>query len=269
MSRPTFILTPTTNHPPSVYNNLATALFRHGYTSIKISLPTVLGPQSPVASSDFQPDVIALRNGLMTLVIEDEREVIVVMHGYSSLPGCEAVRGLSKRDREREGKRGGVIRLVFIMAWLPQEGFQSAERGDTSSFLPWVAVDEITHPPNQQQAGTSTIHALHAPGILYNDLPPETAQYWTSQLRPQSLGVYWSPISFAAWRYIPSTYVLCGQDRVVTPEYAELIVQAARTSGGECALDRVERCESAGHCVMIGHVDWCVGMLRRAAGEAV
>ncbi|RDW70049.1 hypothetical protein BP5796_08446 [Coleophoma crateriformis] len=147
MSRPTFILTPTTNHPPSVYNNLATALFRHGYTSIKISLPTVLGPQSPVASSDFQPDVIALRNGLMTLVIEDEREVIVVMHGYSSLPGCEAVRGLSKRDREREGKRGGVIRLVFIMAWLPQEGFQSAERGDTSSFLPWVAVDEIVRSP--------------------------------------------------------------------------------------------------------------------------
>jgi len=44
------------------------------------------------------------------------------MHSGGSVGGSEAVRGLSKKEREAEGKAGGVVRLVYIGILLPEAG---------------------------------------------------------------------------------------------------------------------------------------------------
>jgi hypothetical protein len=98
--------------------------------------------------------------------------------------------------------------------------------------------------------------------VLYNDLPEHESSYWISQLVPQSIGPYWSKTTYAAWRYIPSTYVLCGKDQTITLPYAEIVLAAAQESKPNC-IDRIERCEEAGSCVMLSQVEWCVDMLRR------
>jgi hypothetical protein len=87
-------------------------------------------------------------------------------------------------------------------------------------------------------------------------MAPQQANFWTSQLLPQSLGVFWSRTTFAAWRQIPTTYVLCGQDQNVTVEYAEMMIQAAKDSGPHM-IDCVERCEGAGHEVFLSRVSVC------------
>jgi hypothetical protein len=102
--------------------------------------------------------------------------------------------------------------------------------------------------------------------IFYNDLPPNEAEYYASQLQPQSVGVFWSKTTYAAWRYIPTTYVLCGQDQFLTLPYAEMILKAAGDSKPNM-IDTVEKCEPAGHSVMLSQVSWTANMLRRAAGE--
>lgn len=99
-------------------------------------------------------------------------------------------------------------------------------------------------------------------------MSPQEAQYWTAQLVPQSIGVYWSKTTYAAWRYIPSTYVLSGQDQTVTLPYAEVVLAAAQASRPNM-IDKVERCEEGGHCIMLSKVHWTCEMLRRAAGEDV
>jgi hypothetical protein len=102
--------------------------------------------------------------------------------------------------------------------------------------------------------------------VFYNDLSRTTAEYWAAQLLPQSIGVFWSRTTYAAWRYIPSTYVLCGRDQSITLPYGEMILQAAQESQPNM-IDAVEYCDVAGHCVMLSQVQWTVDMLRRAAGE--
>jgi hypothetical protein len=82
------------------------------------------------------------------------------------------------------------------------------------------------------------------------------AEYWASQLLPQSLGVYWSQTTYAAWRYIPTTYVLCGRDQAITLPYGEMILKAAQDSKPNM-IDFVERCDVAGHCVMLSQVQVC------------
>ncbi|KAH8683191.1 Alpha/beta hydrolase fold-1 [Tricladium varicosporioides] len=254
MSKPIFVCIPGPSHPAVVFDPLKAALSLHGYTAIPINLPSI-GGNPP--TYDFTEDVLAIRN-LVTQIADSGADVVVVMHSWGGLAGCEALRGLGKEERARGGLRGGVSRLVFIMAWIPQEGFQSAPRGDVSAMFSYMNTD--------LQAGIATIDPEATVVALYNDLPSPQAQYWTSQLLPQSLGIFWSKTTYSPWRYIPSTYVICGQDQNVTAEYAEMMLQEAKDSTPNM-IDTVERCEDAGHAVFLSRISWTVDMLRRAAGE--
>jgi len=89
---------------------------------------------------DFTEDVHAIREAA-TKLVEEDREVVIVLHSYTGLPGGEALNGLGRKERQQEGKDGGVIRMVFIMAYAVPEGFQQLPRGETSNFPPWMRVN--------------------------------------------------------------------------------------------------------------------------------
>ena len=112
MSRPTFVCVPGASHSPIIYDPVKSALSYYGYEVVPLGLPSVGG--NP-ATYDFTEDVRTIRNYVAQLA-DTGRDVILVMHGYSGVPGGEALQALAKSDRERRGLRGGVIRLVFIMA---------------------------------------------------------------------------------------------------------------------------------------------------------
>ncbi len=132
---------------------------------------------------------------------------------------------------------------------------------DCQSLLPKSCLTVV-------QRGITTIDPRQAPAVFYNDMSRAEAEYWTSQLLPQSIGVFWSQTTYASWRYIPTTYVLCGQDQCVTLPYAEMMLQTA-TESRPNMIDTVERCEDGGHSIMLSRVEWTTNMLRRAAGERV
>lgn len=131
-----------------------------------------------------------------------------------------------------------------------------------------VPLSSLVHTLTTAQAGVTTIDTKEAIEVFYNDMAKSEAEYWASQLLPQSIGVFWSRTTFAAWRYIPSTYVLCGRDQSITLPYGEMILKAAQDSLPNM-IDAVEKCDGAGHCVMLSQVQWTVDMLRRAAGERI
>lgn len=137
MSKPILVCIPGPSHPAVVFDPLKAALSLHGYTAIPINLPSI-GGNPP--TYDFTEDVLAIRN-LVTQIADSGADVIVVMHSWGGLAGCEALRGLGKEERARSGLRGGVSRLVFIMAWIPQEGFQGAPRGDISAMFSYMNTD--------------------------------------------------------------------------------------------------------------------------------
>lgn len=83
-----------------------------------MTLPST-GSTSPLTSN--QPDVLAVRQVLEELT-DSGKEIIVVAHSYGSIPTCEAVKGLGREEGGKLGQAGGVVRLVFIAAWLLREG---------------------------------------------------------------------------------------------------------------------------------------------------
>ena len=117
-SKPVFVLVPGNFLPPAYYATAAKLLESHGYQTRLITIPST-GVKSPLTSNE--PDIVAVRAVLKELT-DSGKEIIVVAHSYGSIPTCEAAKGLETQERLKLGKAGGVVRLVFVAAWLLQEG---------------------------------------------------------------------------------------------------------------------------------------------------
>jgi hypothetical protein len=82
----------------------------------------------------------------------------------------------------------------------------------------------------------------------------------------QSLGVFFSTSTYAAFTDIPSTYISSGNDRTPFGELNEGMIKLCQQTTPS-AFDVVEHCKDAGHTVMVSYPEWTADALRRAAGE--
>lgn len=136
MQKPTIVCVPGAWHGPEIYDPAFSFLRSSGYPTVALPLPSA--GASP-ALKDFSADVEIIRKGVSTLVEDEEKEVVLVTHSYSGMPGAEAPIGLGKKEREKKGLKGGVIRLVFIMAFAMPEGFCPTAGG--AEFPGWMKPD--------------------------------------------------------------------------------------------------------------------------------
>ncbi|KAG4034364.1 hypothetical protein MFRU_003g03330 [Monilinia fructicola] len=262
MSRPTFVCVPGFCHTSDIFEPLKTLLEHYGYPVLPVQLPSVLVNGSH-ASNDPAQDTVAIRS-LVSHLVEAGQDVIVILHSYAGVPGGDALQGLGKDERVQSGRRGGVLRIIFVMAWIVQEGFKMCEEGDYSSFPPYMHCNTTS----RKKAGTMSIPSASAIQYFYNDLPHDHAEYYAHTMRPQATSALYHRTTAAAWRTIPTTYILCPLDNVLTDAYARLMLTAAQESGSN--IDSIEVCEGAASCCWLGSsADWFAGVLRRAAGELV
>ena len=116
--KPTFVFVPGNFLPSTYYSGCARLLETHGYPTRVIDIAST-GSDTTLASNE--PDVAAVR-GVIEELSDAGKEIIVVAHSYGAIPACEAVKGLGHQERLKLGMSGGVVQLVFIAAWLLQEG---------------------------------------------------------------------------------------------------------------------------------------------------
>ncbi|KAL5410488.1 hypothetical protein PMIN03_005375 [Paraphaeosphaeria minitans] len=107
--------------------------------------------------------------------------------------------------------------------------------------------------------GIYYVHPSHVKAMMYQDVPDAEVAAIAAQLVPQSLAGNWCTSLFAAWRWIPSTYVITLGDQEATVAAEEWIVKSAAESG-RCAVDRVVRRE-VGHCPHWSQAEWMAGLL--------
>jgi hypothetical protein len=96
--------------------------------------------------------------------------------------------------------------------------------------------------------------------LIYNDLPASEASLWESKMIPQSYAVQRTKMTHAAYKYIPSTYLICDNDQAAPPQYQELFARIANS--------KVERC-SAGHSPMLSQTEMLVGKIVDMAEKSV
>ncbi|KAI1740507.1 Alpha/beta hydrolase fold-1 [Xylaria scruposa] len=225
MTGPVFVLLHGAWHSPQCWSRLIAELEKAGCTAVAPSLPSC-GSTPP--TPDWAEDVQVIRSTVSDLVVE--RDIVVVMHSFSGMTGGTALEGLDKETCLAKGLQGGVVRLVYICAFLVPEGFQHSPHGTRENMVPEMKTD--------LDKGIVTVMSEDAKGMFYQDMDDDTVELLVKDIRPQSLGAFWSTTEHAAWRFIPTTYILTLKDKPSTVAAARYLIDTAKASGTH-KIDRV------------------------------
>lgn len=98
---------------PSCFDPLTSRLQKAGYPFIYASVPS-LNPSSPGDSSTAQ-DAAHVRNNVLLPLLEEGKDIIVIVHSYGGVVGGAAATGLSKAELSAEGKTSGILGLLYIV----------------------------------------------------------------------------------------------------------------------------------------------------------
>jgi pimeloyl-ACP methyl ester carboxylesterase len=137
MSKPIFVLLHGAWHTPRCWDRLVRELAKAGYESVAPALPSS-GSVPP--NPDWCADVDVIRKTVLDL-IDKERDVVVVMHSFSGMTGGTALDGLDKESRISKDLKGGVSRLIYVVAFIVPEGFQHSSRGTRENMVPEMKTD--------------------------------------------------------------------------------------------------------------------------------
>lgn len=58
---------------------------------------------------------------------DEGKDVILVAHSYGGVPTTESVKGLSKQERQKQGKKGGIVRIAYVTSIVPAVGMAAMQ----------------------------------------------------------------------------------------------------------------------------------------------
>ena len=266
---PTIVLVQGSFQTPEVYSKLVRGLVAQGYPTVHPQLPSCSNTDSPdFPKISLVDDALAIRTELIRQIEYEGKIVVMVLHSYGGLVGSEAVpEELTWAKRQAQGLPGGVIHIFFYAAFLLSEGqsvlsvFGESPNNDVKVSTLNIYLTYARNPQKlSKPQPDGRFYILHGDQTLYNDLPPSEASLWASRLIPQSYQVQTTKLTRAAWRYVPSTYLICENDHAAPVQYQESFAASAK------AL--VERC-SAGHSPHLSQTVLLVRKIHEAVQKAV
>lgn len=165
-----------------------------GLTVTAVALPSTGG------DGDLAADAEVVRGALAAL----DGPAILVGHSYGGIVISEAATPET------------VSHLVYVCAFMLPTGTSLLDA--LNHEVPdWITVD--------QEAGVSRPQTPEE--IFYADVPQDLIDAAVPRLTTQTLSSFATPQTRAAWQQIPSTYVICDQDRAIPPAAQKAMSQAA------------------------------------------
>jgi len=136
-------------------------------------------------------DAAALRRALA-----DAGPVLLCGHSYGGMVISAA------------GQLPQVRHLVYLCAFMPEPG---------ESVASALACDRRAGYWMRTQGDWTMPDPARAAAVLYGDCDAALQEWACARLRPQASRTFGESLEDPAWRHLPSTYVVCGQDRVIRP----------------------------------------------------
>lgn len=153
--------------------------------------------------------------GAVRQVLQDSDEpTIVVAHSYGGIVTAAAAAGV-----------GSVRHLLLISSYLPEVGQSLSDFGDGTP-APFLNIDT--------NAGTFGVRPELLVGTFLQDCDDDAQSQAADHLARQSVQVIGEPVGAAAWKDVPSTYLVCTRD-AGTP--VRLQREFARRAGRVVELD--------------------------------
>jgi pimeloyl-ACP methyl ester carboxylesterase len=267
---PTLVFVPGSWHKPTCYDKIIKLLQeQHKLKCISITLPSTAG--NPAAT--FKDDIDAAQEAISSETTHG-RNVVVIAHSYGGMVGNSAIKdftqsrdtvassststststGAEVTDQSQTPTKGFVIGVILIAS-----GFTLTGLAFMDPFL--------GRPPPAWRVNEETGYAdLVTPPreLFYHDLPADEAEYWVSQLTPQSLKALFEggEFAYAGWMDVPAWYIGTVQDRGMPVVAQRVTVGMAREMGG-----RVEHRElQTSHSPFLSQPEETVGIVVEAVG---
>ena len=198
---PTLLLVHGAWHGPWCWDKFTPELDRRAVPWRAVSLPCV--GAEPKRLGGVEDDITTIENAARSI----DGEVVVLAHSYAGVPAT----GANYPDN--------VTHLIYLGAFMPDTG-QSLVSLLPPGPLPPFVVDNGD--------GTTSVAPKLAIPTFYADCDPQTASWATSKLRFHNGLCNVTPVSRAAWREIPSTYILLTEDHACPTAVQRLIHKQAR-----------------------------------------
>jgi len=173
------------------WHRTAQLLLDQGVPSVAAALPSCgeAGTPAGTGGPGLDEDVAAVR-----LILQDAYEpTIVVAHSYGGIVTAAAAADV-----------GTVRRLLLISSYLPEVGQSLSDFGDGNP-APFLDIDP--------DAGTFGVRPELLVDTFLQDCDPDLQVQAVDHLTRQSVQVTGQPVGAAAWQQVPTTYLVCAQDR--------------------------------------------------------
>jgi pimeloyl-ACP methyl ester carboxylesterase len=177
---------------PWWWHRTAELLAERGIASEAPALPSC--GETGRQGSGLTEDVASVRE---VLTASDE-PTVVVAHSYGGIITAEAAAGVD-----------AVRHLLLVSSYLPEVGQSLASLGGEEP-APFLDIDP--------EGGTFTVRPEALAETFLQDCDPEIQGQAMTKTARQSLAVLEQPVRSAAWQHVPSTYLVCAQDRGTPPD---------------------------------------------------
>ncbi|KAM0185796.1 hypothetical protein ACHAPA_011964 [Fusarium lateritium] len=225
---PTIFIIPGIYEGPGVFKPLADAVATRGFRTVTSSIRST--GTTPPNNPTMDDDVAGIRQDLVSVVEEaGEDGVITIMHSAGGFIGSAALKDLTQKARDANGKPGGVKKIIFITAGVQPEGFEQGP-------MPFFDTNEAN--------GTQSCKDPR--NLLFSDLSDEEVDKWLPGLQHQPLTGYATKLQYCGWRDVPSVYVICEGDKLLPTSLQET---CAKQAGSE--IVRVD----GGHMVQLSQTE--------------
>lgn len=157
------VIVPAASAVPLIYERVIDGVVANGYDSQVLHIPSVglvgngIREGSPPTMYDDAAFVAACVNDLA----DAGRDILLVMHSYGGTAGTQSAQRLSKSERQKQGKNGGIVDLAYMTCLVPELGKPASSRATTppkdAKPLMAMGVGSPSDHPKNFQAFTDSI----------------------------------------------------------------------------------------------------------------
>jgi pimeloyl-ACP methyl ester carboxylesterase len=187
-------------HGAWAWDETRATLAERGVQSHAIELPL----------TSLTDDVAALETVLDTVA----DDVVLIGHSY----GGAVITAAQPRPNLRH--------LIYLTAYQLDAGETMAKVFPDLELPPPALGAAIQR---DRERGITTLDPALARDVLYHDVPADVADAAVARLRPSALALFRESPGTVSWRSVPSTYVVCAQDRALVPPLQRAMAGRAGT----------------------------------------
>jgi hypothetical protein len=117
------LIVPGASGLPEFYDPFVEAVAARGYDIKALHIPSVGlvtgAREGPLPTMYDDAEFIAKH---VRELADLGNDVILITHSYGGTPATESVKGLSKKERQRQGLQGGIIGIAYMTSLVPNVG---------------------------------------------------------------------------------------------------------------------------------------------------